>query len=269
MANKIVLLGAGAIAVGVVSIAWVAVSGNRGGDGIASSSVSSSPQQFETSDPLPSSRGEGISHAELEVTTVESVLKAYWGDEWPLVKARLEAEGQDLQASFELRQPWEEVEASIKEGFVPQFETLAPGNREFYLEWPSEVTLESLQTTFRIPEGFTESDLYLVEEIAARFNPEIEAISDTYTTGLCSVLEEKWARGQVLHTPFSTRAVPIAANPQDNFYAASSAHGSGWTVKVCLSKQDYPDLVAMKEEMQGLQGRRDKEIRQFFHRWRR
>jgi len=191
--------------------------------------------------------------------TVSDVLRGFWGEQWDAVQPKLAAEGIDPSQPFTLV-PWESVEARLREHFLETPEAYAKETVEFYGEWPATLTFEWLEKTFRLPEGFTESDLYVVEEVVAPYNAEIESLAFDYSLGVCQALEQKWDSGDFVRVPRSTKLIPRALDASDNFFAKATGSGSGWCLKMTLRKTDYPDLVEKKDRMVELQRERDRKL---------
>lgn len=186
------------------------------------------------------------------------VLEDYWGGDWPVVQEKARARGIDLGAPFRLRS-WSEVEAEAHQSLV---ESPEPHEREIkvlYKEWPEELSVESLKEKFNLPDGFSDSDLSMVEEAARPFNDQIDQLAREYSLQFHQLLEVKWRRGEFVRAPRSTHLTPDEAACEDCFWAKSFA-GSGWSVKMRVAKSECPELIAMRDEMDRLQGARDYEV---------
>jgi len=200
--------------------------------------------------------------------TVSDALRAYWGQQWEMVEDKLVVEGIDPSEPF-LLAPWESVEARLRAHFLLGPDAFAKETVEFYGEWPATLSFEWLVKNFRVPEGFTESDLHVVEEVVAPYNAEIESLAFDYALGVCQALEQKWDSGDFVHVPRSTKLVPWGTEATDNFYAKAMGTGCGWALMMTLSKVDYPDLVVKKERLQQLQIERDRRLAARLEAWRR
>jgi len=172
----------------------------------------------------------------------------------------MRADDFDFQRSCSLV-AWDDVADSCRDRFLRMPDEEHEGLWELYLEWPGELTVETLDARFKLPSGFTASDLYRVEAVAGPLNQEIEALLADYEARILSALQQKWNRGDFVRALFSTRYVPNEPSTEGNFYSKSMGLNSFWVVKMSLSRLEYPDIAGVADRMQELQQSRDGRVR--------
>ena len=190
--------------------------------------------------------------------SARAFLAEYYGERWPEIQARMEAKGAKLDVPY-TPHSWEEVEPEFRQQAV-----LEEAARARLLKdrayWTDELSNERLRGAFQESGSFEldESQLAELEQVIAPDMFEYETTGQAYCDQLDLHIRAAWEQGRYLRAPFTT----VGLSDKFGFYSAAMG-GNGWSVVLTLEQDDYPDLLALQEEMQASVQRRDRLVHQF------
>jgi len=210
--------------------------------------------------------GAELGYARRELTPVASApvdgsarafLAQYHGANWPQVEARLEGAGVALDVPFKLH-PWEQAEAEIAAGY-----RVGPEERGQILEqklaWPAELTLDWVRAEFATgrPYPLDEQDLPVLSDLVADLNLELLGKAELYCDLLDATLRERFRSGQYQREPYTNAGLDTPGG----FYA-TSVGALGWATGMVLTREDYPELAVLSDDMRALRhARRERVVR--------
>lgn len=190
--------------------------------------------------------------------TARAYLEGYYGERWPAIRAKMEAAGARLDVPYTPR-PWDEVEPLLR----PQASLEDSMRRQLVKDranWTDTLTNEWLRTEFpgdgRFELGASEFDE--LTQLIAPDMLEYEAAAQAYCDLLDFHLRSVWEQGRFKRAPYTD----IGLNDERGFYAKAIG-GYGWAVAIVLADVDYPDLMALEQDMKAIVHRRDARVSQF------
>lgn len=192
--------------------------------------------------------------------SARAFLAQFHGADWPAVEARLVAAGVALDVPYFFH-PWEEAEPEIRAGY-----RLGQGERAGILEqklaWPAQLTVEWVRSTFASgrPYPLTEEDLPVLRDLVADQNLELLGKAELYCDLLDASIQERFLRGDYVRQPYSSSA---QASPSGFYSTAVGARG--WATSMALTREEYPELVTLLDEMQALRQARNDRILRHLH----
>lgn len=194
------------------------------------------------------------------VETARSFLAQHYGAAWAETEARLVAAGVKLDIPY-VHHPWEEAEPLIREQYRLLDEERA-GIIERRLGWPAEPTLEWVRSEFATGRTYplSEEDLPVLRDLVADLNLELLGKLELWTASIDVLLQERFANGQFVRLPYTNKGLD---EPQ-GFYA-KAVGGLGWATAIALSREDYPEMVALENELASLRRQRYERVVRFLH----
>jgi hypothetical protein len=203
-----------------------------------------------------------ISEDTEETQTARSVLEDYWGARWTEIEPAMKKAGVDLDAPFEWV-PWEDAAASF-EPLIPMTGAHRVNVAASMTQWPddygSEATEAWIKDRYNVPDrkSVSPADLLAIEVAASTYNDELIVLAADYVTTVDLTLRQRWQSGDYVKAPFGTYGV----SNEKGFYSTSSA-SEGWSIVITLQKNDYPDLVGLREKAHSVRDQRDSIISRY------
>jgi len=194
------------------------------------------------------------------VATARSFLAEYYGDAWAEKEALMEAAGARLDVPFVFH-PWEEAAAMIAEGYEMSAEERG-ALVEQKLAWPAELTLDWVRQEFDTgrPYPLAEEDLPLLRDLVADQNLALLGKAELWVESIQVSLLERFQRGQYFRMPYTNQGL----DDRRGFYAKGVA-GLGWATGIALTREDYPEIVALEGEIMDLRDQRRERVVRFLH----
>lgn len=194
-----------------------------------------------------------------ERRTATQVLEAFWGPDWPLVKARLAEAGKDVEDREPPSQTWPEAAAEIEKR-LPMTEEQRDEYRKNLLRWSGTVDRDWMLQQFGHVFDLDLTQLSRVQEIVERHHAGLDPMVDDFIRGLDRETWNAWYGGRFVHAPYTTTGVP---GPERRGFFTKSDGQSGWAVSWVLTWEDAPDLKSLHDEIRALIRQRDLEVLKF------
>lgn len=190
--------------------------------------------------------------------TARKYLEDFYGEGWPAVRAKMEAAGAHLDVPY-TPHPWEEVEPLLRSqaSLEDAMRTQLIKDRA---NWAEPLTNEWLHEEFpgSSKVALSASELDELVLLVAPEMLEYEATAQAYCDLLDMHLRSIWEQGRFKRAPYTDAGL----NDERGFYAKGIG-GYGWAVAIVLADVDYPDLVALDQDMRDIVQRRNQRVSQF------
>jgi hypothetical protein len=203
---------------------------------------------------------EGLTPAPSGAVPARAFLADYYGAAWQEKEARLLAAGVDLDVPY-LFHPWEEAEPVIRESYRLSDEERT-GITERRFGWPTELSLDWVRQTFATGRQYplSEEDLPVLQDLVADLNLELLGKLELWTASIDVLLQERFRRGEFVRMPYTNQGL----DDSQGFYA-KGVGGLGWATGITLRREDYPDMVLLEQEIDGLRRQRYERVVRFLH----
>lgn len=163
------------------------------------------------------------------------------------------------RAAPSVPEPWDDVA-----GLFGAVMGLPPDHVEAlatrFVEWPEEVTPESLRRLLGLPRGvvLTYADVLLAVQVSAPFNARLADLGREFAARLEAQRLDAWRRGDYLRFPRG--AEPDPRSMSRGIHALVAA-GHGWTVYLALRREECPEMLELVQAAYEERQRRDLEVR--------
>ena len=200
---------------------------------------------------LPENRDEV---AEVPGRPARDVLAEFWGEDWPSVQERIEAEESIDLDQLAFVQPWEDVRAPLGEKVTHLLDSERDALRQFKVKWPGELDAGWLKSTFSYGGPLDDQDVARIEDVVAVHNEDLGYLADEYVMRLELALGELWSQNEFVRAPLTTTG---ARSSQEAVvvYGKAAGHG-GWTASINVEKGRFPDLDELEKRLQRLRRER-------------
>ena len=193
--------------------------------------------------------------------TARAYLARYYGERWPEIEKAMEASKAKLDVPFVCSE-WDDVAFEFEQALcLKPEEVTAMAQRK--LAWPDELTEEWLRKEYQTgrPYQLRPDDLPLIEDAVAALNDEIRAKAAQWAELVQSIIQNRWATGDLLRAPYTTQGLS-----KDVGFWSKSTGGHGWAVTLTLRREDHPDAAALESEIYDLRRRREETVVRYLHR---
>lgn len=196
----------------------------------------------------------------LDTVTARSFLAEYYGERWSDVEARMLAAEVNLDVPFVFH-PWEEAKDMIGEGYHLGGDERAAIIDQQY-QWPAELSLTWVRAEFATgrPYPLAEEDLPLLADLVGDLNLEILGKAELWTDSIDVALQERFLSGRFVRMPYTNKGLDSSRG----FYA-KGVGGLGWATGVALTREEYPDLAQLENEITALRQQRYERVVRFLH----
>lgn len=201
------------------------------------------PSSNDTSAAQPDTTDSSDSVAFLEGSKA-AVLADFWGDEWEEAKARLLAKGRSLEGTLRYR-PWEEVEPRLAKKILIPDEEL-PSHISGHRQWQDPLTPKFLEAEFGFPKDLDAVTIEEVKGLVESWNLQIDDLSYQKFAAQNDALRAKWNAGDYKYSPYSTAACQSGLS--GSMVSRSAGHW-GWAAKISLGRDEFPEIVALDDEI--------------------
>ncbi|MEM7311413.1 MAG: hypothetical protein AAF682_32410 [Planctomycetota bacterium] len=157
--------------------------------------------------------------------------------------AAVETEAQPAEAY-----PWSRAAAAI-EGDLGLGDDARRDLAAGAVAWPEELTTDWVRETFQFGTPLADSDLAMLESIAAPFNADLWAEANRYATYIDVGLRDAWAAGDFGRGALGADGALRLGAPDASTIYSSSMVSHGWGVRIALDEETHPHLVELRRSM--------------------
>ena len=182
------------------------------------------------------------------------VLAEFWGEDWPSVQERIEAEESIDLDQLAFVQPWEDVRAPLGEKVTHLLDAERDALRQMKVDWPAELDPEWLKSTFSFGGPLDDQDVARIEDVVAVHNEDLGHLAEEYVVRLELALGELWSQNEFVRAPLTTTGAR-SSEEAVVVYGKAAGHG-GWTASIHVDKGRFPDLDELQERLQRLRRER-------------
>lgn len=190
-------------------------------------------------------------------TTVRSWLADYWGPEWPAVRERLEAQGDDLDVPF-LILDWNVVAEDVRLQLVYDDERRQQ-QIDAAVGWSDEpLTAERLTAEFGFEPPVLDWEVAEMQALAAEHNVRIRTEAEACQTAIGDAVQSKWDAEDFQRAPYSTASFERVGGP--GYFVGRAGGMGGWTAAVHLHTDEFPHLVVQLQGLARMRAERDEAL---------
>lgn len=203
------------------------------------------------------------------------ILAAFWGADWPRVRAELEANGLLPEQLPEIR-PWGEVSEAHAWCLNPTSDVKGDLYYRTLMAWPgrefddtadlvsasyAEATAASLAKYLQVPElaNLDEQQVFTLEERLAETNAELDGLIRSFMDGIGEAVSYEFRMGEVERAPLTF--LESEQYTDDQGFYGHTAQAGGWASRVQLTESEYPDLAVLRRQILDMRSRRSGEVR--------
>ncbi|MDF1799913.1 MAG: hypothetical protein P1V81_12105 [Planctomycetota bacterium] len=203
------------------------------------------------------------------------ILAAFWGDDWPRVRAELEEHGLLPDELPEIR-PWVEVSESHAWCLNPTSDVKGDLYYRTLMAWPgaefddtadlvsasyAKATPKSLAKYLQVPElaNLDDQQVFELEERMAETNAELDGLIRSFMDGIGEAVSYEFRMGAIERAPLTF--LESEQYTEDQGFYGHTAQAGGWASRVQLTESEYPDLAVMRRQILDMRSRRTGEVR--------
>jgi hypothetical protein len=232
--------------------------GHSGAGGPASSRLENQSSQVGIELSTPSAeRGENAQPAP-EITAAEFLRDYPNGNK---IAQYLRDKGRDID-SAPRPPPIEEAYEELAESFIRSDEVIQVMVDDL-TSWNPEWSMTELANELRVDLSALDGvPLEQLHREAALRNEEIAAAGIAYMAELNHAIAAATAQGDMLYSPYTSKFLERPPHQGNVFYSSTSGY-RGWSAKLELASEQWPELAGRRREIIAMTERRNRELREF------
>ncbi len=188
----------------------------------------------------------------------QALIESHFGERADEARALLGQHGYDIDS---LPAPFPEDQ--LRAG-MPGWFTMSPSNRKAELDallaWPKDGSDPAfLRERFMLAIDLSAEDCAAIDALVSAYLPDVSFHANRYLDQLEASLQRAARVGAYRLSPYVS--LPQELEHGSDHFVSTTKVGSGWVVELALSRQDCPEVVDAKAELNAVLAARDADVR--------